>query len=314
YVALSHCWGKTRPLVTTTATLTDRLSGIPIADMPQTFRDAVSITRELRLEYLWIDSLCILQDSKDDWEKESANMGSIYGNSFLTISAAAAEDGEQGIFRPRPSRIHPPVELKPRDGDYESLYVAEMPRNTPSETPQPVDTRAWCLQETALAPRVLVYGAEMLGWLCDSSTDVENGYSTDHAEDPAPPLLAPRLRRPPQSSSKSTAFEFYRLLNESETATRTWTALVTQYTTRRLTFEKDRLPALSGLTMEIQKETGDEYLAGIWRKDLKVDLFCLLAKGFEWKRPAEYRAPSWSWAAIEGRVRLELKLMRTAFH
>ncbi|KAF2185337.1 HET-domain-containing protein, partial [Zopfia rhizophila CBS 207.26] len=307
YVALSHCWGKTQPLSTTSATIADRLISIPTADMPQTFRDAVLITRELGLEYLWIDSLCIVQDSQEDWEKESAKMGDIYSNSFLTISAAAAEDGKQGIFQPRPARLYPPVELQPRHGDYNTLFVDMMPRNTLFETPQPVDTRAWCLQETTLAPRVLVYGAEMLGWLCDSGTKLEHGYSVDHAGGVAPPLLAPRLRQLPRSSPKSKALEFYHLLDEKETATRRWAAIVNQYTTRRLTFEKDRLPALSGLARTIQEETGDEYLAGLWKRDLGEDLLwkvdVLLAhEASEWRRPAQYRAPSWSWAAIEGPV------------
>lgn len=87
YVALSHCWGKTQPLRTTSATIADRLISIPTADMPQTFRDAVLITRELGLEYLWIDSLCIVQDSQEDWEKESAKMGDIYRHLPATAGA-----------------------------------------------------------------------------------------------------------------------------------------------------------------------------------------------------------------------------------
>jgi hypothetical protein len=169
YVALSHCWGNSQQLVTTTVTLPERLKEITMTSMPQTFRDAVLITRELGIEYLWIDSLCILQDSREDRQKESSKMGAIFGNAFLTISAAGSTDSTQGIFRPRTVPSLPPVEIQPRDSDFTDLYVAEFLENIPFEKPQPIDSRAWCLQEIALSPRVLVYGTQMLGWLCDST-------------------------------------------------------------------------------------------------------------------------------------------------
>jgi hypothetical protein len=196
YIALSHCWGKSRPLVTTTATLSDRMAGIPMKTLPRTFQDAVTITRELGLEYLWIDSLCILQDSRSDWVAESAKMGSVYSNAFLTISAAASTDSEQGIFRPRSIPPSPPVQLRCHDSNMEPIYIDHRVSDTPFETPQSTDTRAWCFQELALSPRVIVYGREMLGFMCDTMTDVEHGeldLKEDLAENPNPPLLAPRL-------------------------------------------------------------------------------------------------------------------------
>src|SRR5271155_4614064 len=114
-----------------------------MADMPQKFREAVIITRELGKEYLWIHSLCILQDSKEDWQRESSKMGTLYSNAFLTISAAGSTDSTQGIFRPRSVPSIPPVKINPRDSDYTSLYVAEFLENAPFENPQPIDNRAW---------------------------------------------------------------------------------------------------------------------------------------------------------------------------
>ena len=169
------------------------MKGIKTSDMPQIFRDAVFITRELGIEHLWIDSLCILQDSEDDWQRESSKMGTLYKNAFLKISAAASTDSTQGIFRQRSISRLPPVKIEPCDSDYTSLYVTQFVENIPFEKPQPIDSRAWCLQESALSPRVLVYGTELLGWLCDSTTDVEHGGRTRRGEDPPPPLLAPRL-------------------------------------------------------------------------------------------------------------------------
>lgn len=81
YLALSHCWGPStvkERLLTKEATLKTRMKSIPISSMPANFHDATIITRRLGYRYLWIDSLCIIQDSKSDWETESSNMGNIY--------------------------------------------------------------------------------------------------------------------------------------------------------------------------------------------------------------------------------------------
>ncbi|TVY55546.1 hypothetical protein LCER1_G002742 [Lachnellula cervina] len=84
--------------------------------LPPSFRDAVIVTRELGIRYLWIDSLCIVQDDLDDWRKESAQMDRIYGMSFLTIIAAGASHSQGGCFVPRAIRFPPvAVELHPAD-------------------------------------------------------------------------------------------------------------------------------------------------------------------------------------------------------
>jgi Heterokaryon incompatibility protein (HET) len=80
YATLSHCWGNTASMATTTRTLELFKDGIDVFDLPRTFRDGVEIARRLEQDYLWIDSLCILQDSIQDWEEESQNMGPIYQN------------------------------------------------------------------------------------------------------------------------------------------------------------------------------------------------------------------------------------------
>ncbi|RYP44874.1 hypothetical protein DL768_008709 [Monosporascus sp. mg162] len=99
YVALSHSWGKEQPLRTTTATLEDHKAGIPFARLPKTFQDAVSITRRLGIRHLWIDSLCIIQDSSDDWQIEASRMASVYRNSWLTVSGTASSSPSSGCYR-----------------------------------------------------------------------------------------------------------------------------------------------------------------------------------------------------------------------
>jgi hypothetical protein len=71
YVALSHCWGGIIPVRTLRANLAAHQRALSLASLPRTFRDAVTLTRRLNFRYLWIDSLCIIQDDSDDWARES---------------------------------------------------------------------------------------------------------------------------------------------------------------------------------------------------------------------------------------------------
>jgi hypothetical protein len=97
---LSHCWGKTNASRLTSSNLDSLINDIPFQFLSTTFQHAVIITRRLGVQYLWIDSLCIIQDSTVDWQHESAVMGQIYWYSFLNISATAARDGTEGLFFP----------------------------------------------------------------------------------------------------------------------------------------------------------------------------------------------------------------------
>jgi hypothetical protein len=88
FVTLSHCWGKAKFIQTTKATLEDREKNIPFNHLPQAFQDAVAITRRLGVRYLWINSLCIIQDVLSDWEIESSRMASIFSNSWLNLASS----------------------------------------------------------------------------------------------------------------------------------------------------------------------------------------------------------------------------------
>lgn len=99
YVALSHCWRESGPLATKVSTLGERLNMIDVRKLSPTLRDAIALTRYMRIPYLWIDSVCIIQDSKEHWEEESAKMGSYYGNALFTITAGRKKS--KGLFGER---------------------------------------------------------------------------------------------------------------------------------------------------------------------------------------------------------------------
>ncbi|KAL9615377.1 MAG: hypothetical protein Q9167_000205 [Letrouitia subvulpina] len=170
YATLSHCWGESQPLTTKLATLETRQSGITDSELPKSFMDAVTACRKLDIKYLWIDSLCIIQDSKKDWQAESATMGNVYGNSTLTIAAASAKDSYEGCFfqrnalRTRPcfARVFGVwciVERHPN-------LLEEIYGDLRLTSDWILDTRAWVLQEQILACRTVNFLNDGVYWNC----------------------------------------------------------------------------------------------------------------------------------------------------
>jgi hypothetical protein len=177
WVALSHCWGQGTSFTTTTTNLLERKKGIPFADFPATFRDAITISRRLGIEHLWIDSLCIIQDSASDWLEQSRQMKQVYSNATVTLVAEASEDTHSGIFTSanagranagRAKPVHIPVHDS--TGNYRGSLYSQT--NTQAigvrgcYAPGPLSSRAWALQEDVLAQRILRYASDQLFWSC----------------------------------------------------------------------------------------------------------------------------------------------------
>ncbi|OCL02676.1 HET-domain-containing protein, partial [Glonium stellatum] len=145
YMALSHCWGGNSHVQTTITTLPAYVSKIGLNALPKTFAGAIRTARQFGIRYLWIDSLCIIQDSPDDWESEASQMGAYYRNALVTISAAHGSNSDAGLFVKRDSLSTQPY-LKPL----------------------PLYSRSWVLQEQLLSPRTLTYGKSGISWRCQT--------------------------------------------------------------------------------------------------------------------------------------------------
>lgn len=161
YCALSHCWGSTSShslFTTTRKNIGTHLLGISLEKLPSTFRDAVILTRNLGIKYLWIDSLCIIQDDDDDWKRESAVMGLLYQNTSLVIAAAGSKDSAGGLFitkRPKPLTTQLPFLV---DGNQQGVFNATVSPNDkiiPNEGI--LRKRAWAFQEWCLARRIVFF-------------------------------------------------------------------------------------------------------------------------------------------------------------
>ena len=294
HTALSHCWGKSPLIQTHRTTLQERLDGIPWNSLSTTFQDAVTTTRELGLRYLWIDSLCIVQDDVEDWAKESGRMASIYEGAHVVLAASDAKDGQDGLLAPRsvgipmPKSIFQgikakgnPYTIKIRRGDYHRWYGDALPpRSRVQADSSPLSSRGWAFQERLLATRYVQFRSQELVWECKSALWCECGA-----------VSRPSQQR--ETLSKKAFSESLRLSDQFELFS-LWSRIVNAYAVKALTNGNDILPALSGLAKQFQRSNGGSYLAGLWEADLPL---CLLWEAHAAKA-SSYRAPSWSWASM----------------
>ncbi len=173
YATLSHCWGGTVPGQLTMKNIKALQSSVPQEFLGKTFRDAAKIALELGLRFIWIDSLCIIQDSPEDWQRESVKISLIYGNSTCNIAATSASNSSGGCFRAHDRSTLKPVKFTfGRDGrrgteDSLSLYITDVGHWWQRFQKEPLNRRAWVVQERLLSTRNIHYERDQLVWECN---------------------------------------------------------------------------------------------------------------------------------------------------
>ncbi|PQE24438.1 heterokaryon incompatibility protein [Rutstroemia sp. NJR-2017a BBW] len=189
YLTLSHVWGDLNNRFTLNTSNFEELvnRGICWQRLPKTFQDAVLITHRLGFEYLWIDCLCIIQDSKEDWNREAPRMASVYGNSACNI-AALGKDSHAGCFQDRnPLSYSPCRVLSCEQGD---VYFCTNQSGTFNDNSiclikkAPLFKRAWVFQERMLAQRNIYFGDSQIHWDCIQGSACEVAPSITSTEEP----------------------------------------------------------------------------------------------------------------------------------
>lgn len=319
YATLSHRWGQADYLQLTRDTSPVFSEAIPMLKLSKTFQDAISITSRLGIDYLWIDSLCIMQDKDDlsDWLHEASLMDKVYRYSHCNISASVSLDGSQGLCRKRNlANLYPPTVrlLKQGSGtNLEDYHEAYQLRNEflweYNVTKSQIHTRGWVFQEMLLAPRVLHFSHDQLFWECrqhracevypngNSVLDFFGGisefksYLQEHA-------MASK------SALSNSAIDGKRDMVKNHEV---WHEMVHDYSRTNLTNPHDKLIALSGIAKLMSTFIQGTYIAGMWRENFERDLlwFKMDIQDEEDtpKYPASlYRAPTWSWASRDRRI------------
>ncbi len=301
YATLSHCWGVKHFIKTTTSSVSSFSSGIPFDEMPRTFQDAISVARALGISYLWIDSLCIIQDSQEDWKHESSLTASIYTNSYLNIAATGSSDSSQSFLssrkltqnslsvrsrcviegscerqaeiyvRPSLNQVH-----KLYSTPYRNVHWSSVANGNPEA---PLLSRAWVFQERYLAPKTLHFHPSELVMECREGLRCE--------------------------CTGLDSFTTNPLRNIDDLSFASFYGVVEEFSRLRLTYQSDRLEALTGVAKMFWEKLHSRYLHGIWEGEI--------ARGLLWnvtrhetsiipakttRRQAKEVAPTWSWASL----------------
>ncbi|ERF69010.1 hypothetical protein EPUS_06697 [Endocarpon pusillum Z07020] len=295
YATLSYCWGVEPYGLLSMSNICTYTQGLDVEALPQTFQDAIAVAKTLRIPYLWIDALCIIQDSREDKMQEISVMERIYRESFLTVVAASSANTTDGFLQPRP----PPwksytIPFRLAGDRFGSMSIQEFEFVEYDERSEPINKRAWTLQEQIIPNRCLIYASHTLQWRCDAGVkNLGNSlHYTSSFEHGKYCETISFLRRP--AAKREDQF------------TR-WLRIVHIYAARRASLVTDKLTALAGITKEFSDTLGPRYYAGLWEYSLLPQLtWRTLPRSYHSKlsctRPITYRAPSWSWASIEGRV------------
>lgn len=168
YVAFSHCWGKSKTIKLQQVNKQQLYNGINYRDLPVSYREVLSACLALGFSYVWIDSLCVLQDSKEDWTREAAAMRDIYENCDLDISCCAAAENSEASFQCRDRALILPLAVEITSTAAEPRKYQMMDSNffESAITGSPLFSRAWVFQETFLAGRTLCLTASQLFGEC----------------------------------------------------------------------------------------------------------------------------------------------------
>ena len=309
YFALSHQWGAKPSLKLKQETLKSFKADIPWASIPKTFQDAISVTISLGSSYIWIDALCIIQNSKSDWLEQASQMADVYSHSTLNIVADHSNDPIDGIFQDRDYQVLTNFHIEttwPRlkNSSWRIFTSGEQALDDRLRLQSGLARRGWVVQDECLSPRLLFLGRHDIQWLChhgfaNKGCQKIRGYALDQIENCAGPWLRRKMRI--RELLRCGSFEYVhdeRLPMTVEQKLLAWDSVVERYAPTRITNATDKLVAISGITSRMSRVLGFEgrdYIAGLW-KPLLLRQLCWAAGNA--MREILYRAPTWSWASL----------------
>ncbi|KDR77083.1 hypothetical protein GALMADRAFT_39577, partial [Galerina marginata CBS 339.88] len=291
YLTLSHRWGGSHIFQLTSKGLSSLLSEIHIPNLPKTFQDAILITRRLGCQYIWIDSLCIIQDSKEHWVTESAIMGDIYRGSSCTIAALGATDGDSGCFKTRNPLCFQHCKFQLSADQVAYLQPEKewrlIDRTGYGPQVEPLHERAWVVQERMLSPRTLHYGTFGLYWECAKENANDRPAMT--AAQPSTKYAIHQACTLPLTGELDSSYQAFWAW---------WSRIISMYNPCGLTYGTDKLVAIAGIVKLVESKTGLHSVAGLWKEYIFPELLWFV-NGPPAERPVEsYQAPTWSWASL----------------
>lgn len=323
YVALSYCWGGDQTNKLTQENHDLYRKNIAWKTLPRTIQNAAKTAQALGFQYIWIDSMCIVQDSKEDKEVEISQMTKVYAHATLTVINKRSDKVTEGFLHPRtlPSGTSS-IQYRTENGRIQRLTISFEDAFYREEC-SAINTRGWALQEYLLSRRRLVIGTWSTEWHCRREVrDRGHGWTPSRLwyHSPGIPFdkksegwaghgpFGSKEAESVYSSSFINAAMFFSVnpgypsgrLNEA-LVRGSWYAIVHSYSLQSVTVSEDRILAVSGIAERFANLTPGRYIAGVWENMLPASLFW--AKDHQpTDRPVKYRGPSWSWISIDGKV------------
>lgn len=254
---------------------------VNMTTLPRLFQDAIRLTHDLGIKYLWIDAICISEDRGRNFERDSAAFGSIFANATLTLAATGSRSNSEGLFFHRTARSSIRIPQSVSEGTTGDLWMQVLPLDKEvlrspyiEMKSEPLWSGVWAFQERVLSPRILHFASDQIYFECMEHFVSEDGLLLDN--------------------------RYHTVHNiDRDTGLLRWFELIWTYGQCDVADASDKLPALSNIAKSYQVIFEDKYIAGNWNTSL---VECLCWQSVECKPVDLRRAPSWSWASVDGIV------------
>jgi Heterokaryon incompatibility protein (HET) len=320
YMTLSHKWNDQMKLVRTTKdNYQQRKNGQEFESLTKTFRETLQLASRLQIRFIWIDSICIIQDGDGgaDWRREALKMAQYYENSELTVAAAAAADpSSDGLFgRTRPPPTIARLPYRAKDGTQNGyFYVYTTPTPIRDSYRDGVTlgnllTRGWVLQEYVLSSRVVTFSHTGVFFECKKAPPIDD-FGT-------PIGFLPFVNYDSYKVSREQTEDLHvaelgakcQLSVYDPISIRMWYSMVELYSGLSLTMTSDRVVALSGIASQtlsglnkLEDGFSTAYASGTWVRDLPFGLAWAQDSRGTTKRDTGVvrvpNAPTWSWTSL----------------
>jgi hypothetical protein len=338
YATLSHRWPESDQQIQQIQKLTKEnlpqwKTALPVNTLRQIFQDAFVVAYKVDLSYIWIDTLCIMQDDQADWNREAPMMHKVYSNAVFNICASRPNQHEEseGLFSRREPSSFQTLPRKLFDlEDFKGMNDANeygcddsghylIRRVPPPETwdrvlnDSPLASRGWIFQEQLLSVVNVHFGSPEIVFEClETKTSETSGSAEDYEVgwEICRCFLKELLPIPIAKQGGPVISDQNRDSEDDYDEYRPWHDLLNRYTGLQLTKSGDRLVALSGVAQYFKEflpfAQRDTYVAGLWKSRLATELLWESASATsrdDWKDIGETRRPmSFSWVSIVGRI------------
>jgi hypothetical protein len=289
YTALSYCWGddpsSERNLILSRNTYRLLKEGIAWDDMPRTFRDAFAVSYAFGIHYVWIEALCVVEDVFQDWSDQARQIGAVFCNAELTIAATASTSIDSGlVFASKRSHVKSSMDESGPASSCTNRYLMQR-----EMIHQPLDRRAWALQERIFSTRLLEFDSGEVRWRCCGHAFSDN----------------PHRDRVVKLPAIETLLE-----------AGVWSVFLDAFTQREVRHAYQKRYAMAAAAKafaRLHDRLDSDYLAGHWRRTLASDLLWITTLPVPGVRPDTGDAPTWSWLSIPGRGPSQLQFVNPSW-